>query len=213
MSFGFDRPVSVINTAITEVLKLDRPPLFFAATRNDGAHKPMAWPASDPRVFGISSTDGDGTPSTFDPNDEDSYPVLYAFGDGIKVFSPVGKQEKLKRPGVGGHRDQQEHREPEEQYVSGTSFAAPTATGLVAILLGFVRMAVQACSEQDRIKYANVPSDLQRFDGMLKVLQRRMRQTHLHGGTKSLLPWGFLQSSQVSNNGILSKVHKTLNSA
>lgn len=81
MCFGFDNPIPLIQDAMENASKAKKPPLFFAATRNDGAHKLMAWPARHPSVIGISSTTGDGSRSTFNPSENDFHPILYAFGE------------------------------------------------------------------------------------------------------------------------------------
>ncbi|KAH9213094.1 hypothetical protein DL95DRAFT_410597 [Leptodontidium sp. 2 PMI_412] len=45
MSFSFSQPIEQIREAMAEASKSAKPPLFFVATRNDGANEDVAWPA------------------------------------------------------------------------------------------------------------------------------------------------------------------------
>lgn len=193
MSFGFDEPIPLIWKALDEASKSEKPPLFFAATRNNGAHEEMAWPAKDMSVIGISSTAGDGDPSSFNPSEGDAHPILYAFGEGVPV--------KVVDP-----RDPNGHL---IKHVSGTSYAAPVAAALAANLLASVRMLVETASKEDRETYVHVPSELRRMSGMVPVLRRRMLRKH-HGGVKSLLPWEFLKVDMLRGNKLLEDVAETL---
>ncbi|KAM5347454.1 hypothetical protein ACJ41O_010459 [Fusarium nematophilum] len=162
MSFGFSETIPLIQDAMERASKVEKPPLFFAATRNDGAHKSMAWPARDSSVIGISSTAGDGDASAFNPPEEDAHPILYAFGEGVPV--------KVAAPGTPkGYIT---------KHVSGTSYATPVAAALAANLLGTVRMLVKAASLEDKGLYHNLPLDLHRMSGMLAVLRHRMQKKH-----------------------------------
>ncbi|KAK1965187.1 subtilase [Colletotrichum sublineola] len=193
MCFGFDQPISLIREAIDTASKAETPPLFFAATGNDGAHKAMAWPAKDMSVIGVSSTAADGGASPFNPLEEkEHYPILYAFGEGV----PVG----VAAPDDPGRRI--------TKYVSGTSYATPVAAALAANLLGCIRMLVVA-SREDRILYGHVPGSLRQMRGMLAVLRRHMQKKHV-SGLKSLLPWDFLKAKLLNNNRILQDVDRTL---
>lgn len=191
MSFGFERRIEIVGSAIESALKTSTPPLFFAATSNDGANREMAWPATELFVFGVSSTDGLGVFSSFNPPKNESSAILHAFGEGVEIMAPAGN---LVRTAT---------------HISGTSYAAPTAAGLAAILLSFVRVAVRAYEKPDLIEYSKVPQELNKMSGMLKVLQRHMQKANETGGM-SLLPWDFLKEDDVENNGILEQVTATL---
>lgn len=144
MSFGFDEPIPLIRKAIERANRASKPPLFLAATRNDGAHKRTAWPAKDISVIGVSSTAGNGDASSFNPFVKDAFSVVHAFGEGVPV--------KVSDPG-----------DPDayvSKYVSGTSYATATAAGLAANLLGCVRMIVESSSQEDREVYGHVPGEL-----------------------------------------------------
>ncbi|KND93691.1 hypothetical protein TOPH_01468, partial [Tolypocladium ophioglossoides CBS 100239] len=75
MCFGFAKAIPVIRRAIEDASRSERPPLFFAAIRNDGANENIAWPGRAGEVIGVGSTDGDGFPSSFNPPCAE-YPVL-----------------------------------------------------------------------------------------------------------------------------------------
>ncbi|RSL41639.1 hypothetical protein CEP54_015753 [Fusarium duplospermum] len=193
MCFGFDERIPLIHEAIYQASKVERPPLFFAATRNDGAHKRMAWPARETLVIGVSSTAGNGGASAFNPPENQAYPILYAFGEGVPVqVADPSNPNKTKT-----------------EYVSGTSYAAPVAAAMAANLLGCIRMVVETCSPEDRAEYGHVPRDLERMGDMLTVLRRHMQKPHLCG-VESLLPWDFLNLELLKKNKILKNVAKTL---
>ncbi|KAF6831809.1 subtilase [Colletotrichum musicola] len=195
MCFGFDEPIRPIRDAINRATKTSKPPLFFAATRNEGAHREVAWPASDFSVIGISSTTAEGEASPFNSRErDDAYPILYAFGQNVPV-------------NVASSSNPQHF---EKKYVSGTSYATPVAASLAANLLGSVRMLVKTSSPEDRARFAHVPGDLQESRGMLRVLQGRMQSEHV-SGQKSLLPWDFLCLDMMKENKLLREVDRAMN--
>ncbi|KAM0547324.1 hypothetical protein ACHAPJ_010460 [Fusarium lateritium] len=193
MGFGFNEPIALIRDAIDKALITKRPPLFFAATCNDSAHKHMAWPARDISVIGISSTTGNGDLSPFNPSDRNAHPILYAFGEGVPVNVTAADKPN----------------EPTKINVSGTSYATPVAAALAGNLLGCVRMVMRTCSPEDQVIYKHVPKDLQRMSGMLAVLRCRMQKENVHG-VQSLLPWDFLKVEILDNNKLLEDVSEAL---
>ncbi|KAG6359197.1 hypothetical protein INS49_012717 [Diaporthe citri] len=206
MSFGFDRPIPSIRRVIGKVSKMESPPLFFAATRNDGANIGIAWPAKDSRVIGISSTDGYGVRSEFNPTeDETSSPILHAFGECV----PVTAEE----PQVGEHMSGTSYSnpgptaKPHEKHVSGTSYATPMAAALVSNLVACVRMIV-ATSVGELKSYDRVPERLRKLNAndMVAVLRTHIEKKH-NSGNRSLLPWDFLKGG---DQGILKDLDETL---
>lgn len=193
MSFGFDRPIPVIRKAIDKASRIDKPSLFFAATRNDGTHKPMAWPARDMTVFGVSSTAGDGSLSTFNPSDSQIPSVLYAFGEGVPVqVADPGDPTKFTT-----------------KHVSGTSYSTPVAAAMVANLLGCIRIMIRTGSPENQRNYSHVLEDLLRIGDMLTVLKSHMQKESV-SGVESLLPWDFLNVEGLKDNRILEAVASTL---
>ncbi|CEJ93523.1 hypothetical protein VHEMI09104 [[Torrubiella] hemipterigena] len=192
MSYGFEKPVPTINAAMERAIHSDCSPLFFAATQNSGAHVGMAWPAREPFVFGISSTDGLGAPSPFNPEENYSHPIFYAFGEDVQI--------KGIHPNVSAEST---------TFVSGTSFATPIAAALAANVLAYARLADLAASERGETQYWDVPRALRRMNGMLKVMMHCMRRKH-QSNTWSLLPWEFMDASRVDDDAILKDIHVVL---
>ena len=193
MSFGFDEPIPLIREAIDRASKAEKAPLFFAATRNNGAHRRMAWPAKDRLVIGVSSTDGNGHVSRFNPLAKYSDPILHALGEGVPV--------SVANP-----------RNPDKwdtQHVSGTSYAPAVAAALAANLLGCVRMVMEMSSREEQAIYSHVPGQLQRMDGMLAVLRRHMQKEH-GCGVKSLLPWDFLNDGLLDGNTFFEDIDEAM---
>lgn len=193
MCFGFDEPIPLIREVIGKATKAEKSPLFLAATRNDGAHKSIAWPARDISVIGVSSTSGNGNASSFNPPEKDTQSILYAFGEGVRI-----KAADPKNP-----------EELMDQYVSGTSYATPVAAALAANLLGCIRMIVETSSQEDRSLYGHVVDDLQQMGAMVTVLRRHMQKRHVCG-VRSLLPWDFLHVDLLDDNRILKDVARAL---
>ncbi|KAL2678787.1 hypothetical protein Neosp_009538 [[Neocosmospora] mangrovei] len=193
MCFGFDEPIHLIREAINNASRGEKPPLFFAATGNDGAHKRMAWPARGKSVIGVSSTAGDGDVSPFNPPDNRAHSVLYAFGEDVpvKVSAPDNPDDHVTK------------------YVSGTSYATAVAAALAANLLGCIRMLAESCPQEDRTNYIHIPEQLQQMSHMLAVLRRHMQKTNF-SGFESLLPWDFLSLRLLDDNKILEDIANTL---
>ncbi|CAJ0549769.1 Ff.00g033820.m01.CDS01 [Fusarium sp. VM40] len=192
MCFGFDKSIPAIDKAIDNAIKTGRPPLFFAATRNDGANKSMAWPARDLSIIGISSATGEGLESTFNTSEEDVPVIFHALGEGVPLgLDSFGKPDK------------------DTKYVSGTSYATPVAAGLVSNLLSCVRMAVEICPAHDRRLYDHIPEALRGMKGMLKVMSQKMQTKHARGD-KCLAPWDFLSMERLGKRSILEEVDEVL---
>lgn len=159
--------------------------LIFAATQNDGANKRIAWPARE--VIGISSTDGNGQHSSFNPHDDGSYTIFYALGQAVEVACPSHFCKPLNK-----------------MRVSGTSFANPVAAGLAANVLGYARLAVKNKGSMKERKY--MLDRLKSKDGMKAVLRHRMTMKN-NSDKPCLLPWEFLKRGR---QGILNDILETL---
>lgn len=198
LSFGFEEPVSIIYEAIKSASNIEdksrSSTLIFAATRNDGANKLVAWPARINEVIGISSTDGNGQHSIFNPHDDGSNTIFYALGEAVEVACP----SHVRKP-------------RNKTRVSGTSFANPIAAGLAANVLGYAKLAVRnmdAANEREAL--VNIPDRLKYKDGMKAVFKHRM--TMMNSSDKPcLLPWKFLKRGRPGENCILYEILETLN--
>ena len=196
MSFGFDEPVEIIGRAIDNACyscdtRIKPTPLLFAATRNDGASKEIAWPARLGEVFGISSTDGDGRRSSFNPRSDHSDTIFYALGQAVEVACPPGGLHEPKN----------------KKLLSGTSLSNPIAAGLAANLLGYVRLAARGVdSVEERVKLLD---GVRSRNGMKGLLTYRMNRCD-DRGLASLLPWEFLRKNRGGKNCILNEVQETL---
>ncbi|KAH6716524.1 peptidase S8/S53 domain-containing protein [Leptodontidium sp. MPI-SDFR-AT-0119] len=165
MSFGFDSPVPIIRHALQRAVRITdattpsrTSTLIFAATRNDGANKDVAWPARANEVIGISSTDGNGTRSSFNPADDHSSTIFYALGEAVEVICPPHM----------GHKNNKTR-------LSGTSFANPIAAGLAANILGYIQIfsGKETCKAKET-DIREILEVLKSKDGMKAVLQHRM---------------------------------------
>lgn len=191
MSFGFESSIPIIDKAIEKALEAKKKPLLFAATRNHGAHLGVAWPARHGNVIAVSSTDGDGIRSTFNPPDHScSHKIFYALGEGVKVSlaDPNNPRSKFSKR------------------VSATSYANPAAAGLAAMLLWFVRRALREppSDTPEGPGYDTVIAGLRTSDGMRAVLKECMTKEG------SLLPWAFLTEQKLRDHQLLRNVYDAL---
>jgi hypothetical protein len=143
--------------------------LIFAAASNGGGNAQVAWPAKENNhVIGVYSSDSEGNPSSFNPTPNDAEPICtLGQGHGLKVGGNPGK------------------------YGTGTSFAAPVATAIAAIVLDFV----QKCREDGLIE----PGESGPFEmlksrrGMHQILIGSCTQSEAkRGGFFYITPWHFL---------------------
>ena len=127
MSFGIPnhRINENISNAITHAY--DRNKMLFAAASNDGGNAGIAYPANDPRVICINSTDGFGNKSDFNPSEKEKGDNFATLGAGVKSS---WKNETV--------------------YVSGTSYATPVAAGLATMILGYARCKVEMTDAQEK---------------------------------------------------------------
>ncbi|KAL2855140.1 hypothetical protein BJX68DRAFT_23369 [Aspergillus pseudodeflectus] len=127
--------------------------VVFAAASNEGLHEPVAWPASDLQyAIGVHSSTDAGKES-----DTTALPLRGSYN-----FMVVGERILSHWPTTngGGFR-----------LCTGSSFAAPVATAIAALILAFTW---QARCKKEREKAANkvILDDLRTNSGMAKVLSR-----------------------------------------
>jgi hypothetical protein len=124
MSFGFRKPIPIINKAIKYAFY--RNVIMFAATSNDGGNEEIAFPASvHEAMIGVNSTNTWGNKSDFTPN------VLPL----SENFSILGEAVESSWP--------KHLKQGPRQCRSGTSYATPIAAGTAANMLFYVRMKVE----------------------------------------------------------------------
>ena len=121
MCFGFGDEHPQLHRSIQYAASKEV--LMFAAASNDGKNRPdgVAWPARDINVICVHSGDGNGTPSTFTPDAQDSMRIM-VLGECVhSAWSCSLKNDS-------GHK-----------LMSGTSCAAPIAAGIAALILDYAR--------------------------------------------------------------------------
>lgn len=129
ISFGFPRmnqSLEPIRRGILQAHAADI--LIFAAASNEGKGHPIAFPACLDEVICVSSTDGAGKASLFNPNMQ-AGKRLCAIGEGIPGSWPL----KLNPNGGTARR-------------AGTSYATPVVAGVVAMIMDCVWSIRGECS-------------------------------------------------------------------
>ncbi|CAH0058638.1 unnamed protein product [Clonostachys solani] len=101
--------------------------LLFAAASNSGANLDRAYPARDPHVICVHSTDSNGNRSKFSPTPLARESNLATIGEAIESAWPV----KLCNTETNSRC---------VQWKSGTSFATPILVGIAAFLLQYTRI-------------------------------------------------------------------------
>lgn len=101
--------------------------LLFAAASNSGANLDRAYPARDPHVICVHSTDSDGNRSKFSPTALARDPNIATIGEAVQSAWPVHLCDMSVNPDC-------------VQYKSGTSYATPIAAGVAAFLLQYARL-------------------------------------------------------------------------
>ena len=173
MSFGFSRIQDAQRLTIREALfyASSKNVLLFAAASNAGKNAGRTFPARDPHVICIHSTNGKGNPSGFNPPfyaEDRNFCIL-----GERVSQPYRGQTGSTR-------------------MSGTSVATPIAAGVAAMILHFAR--------QPRLpKLSELPADRLRKlwsrDGIRQVFLEMKEDERSTAAAKDyfyLVPWNFL---------------------
>lgn len=101
--------------------------LLFAAASNSGANLDRAYPARDPHVICVHSTDSNGNRSRFSPTPLAQQSNLATVGEAVESAWPV----KLCNTETNSQC---------VQWKSGTSSATPILVGIAAFLLQYARI-------------------------------------------------------------------------
>jgi hypothetical protein len=174
MSFGCPDRVDEIDNVMKRAE--EKGIIMIAAACNTGALNPVSWPARSDRVICVHAHDGYGNSAEFTP-DPRSYNHNFA-APGIAILGywpkPLGTAERR---------------------MTGTSCAAPIVTGIVAVLLEFVRKHETEYSGRD----LELLKRLRERQGIVSVLDK------MHsGGTRSnysfLMPWKLLDAQSPHEN-------------
>jgi urease gamma subunit len=153
------------------------------------------WPASERScVICVNSSDADGNPSSFNPTQP--MPKFCTLGEGLELRltkDQMATAAKKMKDATQVARDRVE---------SGTSFAAPIATALVATILSFVDGNVESAELNERQKHRL--KKLRTQHGMLQVLKERCVESSL--ATRNdyyyIAPW-FFSLDPANIHGIL----------
>jgi len=121
MSFGFpalNQDLEGIQSAINDAFHARV--LMFCAASNGGGNVNIAYPANQDQVICVNSSNGEGNPSGFNPDEPKLGRNLCTLGEDVKSSWP-------------------KHFNLGQQRKSGTSFATPIAAALAALVLEYTR--------------------------------------------------------------------------
>jgi hypothetical protein len=177
LCFGFDSPQHDIDEAIDAAFRKNI--IMFAATANHGAQQRMSWPARDPRVICVHSSDGYGGASAFTSKPEDS---------GCKNFAIVGDA-------INSHWIQENNtghaKHPTMRRMSGTSFATSVLVGFAATILHYVRVKL---TDMD----ARLAAKAETLYGMLHILSHdKLCNTSKSPNYVTIMPWSLWEKPTV----------------
>lgn len=142
--------------------------LVFAAASNDGRLKPDygVYPAWEPTVFCINASSGSGKKWDRNPLHSDDKVNLMFLGQEVCILDSKNKPEF-----------------PNEERLTGTSFAAPIAAATAALVLDLVRWQVSNIPKVERC--------LKTYEGMSAVFQA-MSGKPTKDGYYHVMPWNML---------------------
>ncbi|KAF2121628.1 hypothetical protein BDV96DRAFT_641014 [Lophiotrema nucula] len=166
MSFGFDEPHERIRQAMQRAQAADV--IMFAAGHNDGANKPLAFPASAQNVIAIGATNSAGKDASFSP---------LAHSTGL-FFSTFGERVVT----LGTER-------------SGTSFATPIAVGIAGFIMDYANHLIspefnpvlgksEEESDTELQERRDLIARIRTLEGMNAILRECARGAHNY-----LAPW------------------------
>ncbi|RMJ18506.1 hypothetical protein CDV36_001784 [Fusarium kuroshium] len=141
MSFGSEDLLSEVRDAIEEALK--RNIILLAAAGNSGNRRGISYPASEERVFKVFAAKASGYTAEFSPPTAEDQYSYFILGCGVVSTWPSNLREKAAIEELEvfcyGSKEGHEHSEKcdTRTVMSGTSFATPIASALVAIIYQF----------------------------------------------------------------------------
>jgi hypothetical protein len=101
--------------------------IVFAAASNNGGKLGRSFPAREPTVIAVHSTDANGNRSAFSPTALAEDINLATVGEAVESAWPVHLCDDTANPQC-------------VKYKSGTSYATPIAAGIAAFLLAYARI-------------------------------------------------------------------------
>ena len=184
MSFGFPKPVDVIEKAIDHAR--NRKVLMFASASNSGGNRGLAWPARHEHVICIHATEYLGNPYDGNPTPDMDRNKLAILGECVMGWKATGEDNPPPEPR------------------SGTSSATPIAASISAVLLCVMlhRKADYVADEnpeQQRKKEYDYDQRLRRMrqpDGMRSVLKMLAGDMDRHG-YNYIVPYEYLNFDEV----------------
>ncbi|KAH8759302.1 peptidase S8/S53 domain-containing protein [Diaporthe sp. PMI_573] len=141
--------------------------VIFAATGNAGANERAAYPARDPNVIGIYSTDGYGNRSSFNAQPLDSRDNFSTLGENVRSIRPLKLSDN----------DDNVYSQ------TGTSMSATIATAIAAALLHLLKNSAGDDGSERRIG--------------LEAMRSLLRSIAVErDGYKYLVPWSLLEREE-----------------
>ncbi|KPM38858.1 hypothetical protein AK830_g7710 [Neonectria ditissima] len=130
--------------------------LLFAAASNSGANLDRAYPARDPHVICVHSTDSNGNRSNFSPTAIAHDLNIATVGEAVQSAWPVNLCDTRVNPDC-------------VQLKSGTSYATPIAVGIAGFLLQYARLHLE--DQADMLKRQS------RMEQMLQKIAQKTQQS------------------------------------
>ena len=181
MSFGFVKSTHKLHCIRDAILYAhSKNTVLFAAARNNGALEEVAYPASQGEVICINSSDGKGTPSTFNPSNKKD-----------NICSAVG--EAVLSSWL--------HNEQRRMY--GTSFATPIAAGIAAATMDYMEQESKGWPIEDRYMAERIKTKA----GIVAVFDKHLSYVKGGGDVRFLSPWRFFNKGQP---GLMGHYYKPL---